>query len=264
MELISKISKGSKMDQIYISKNRQGFSIGEYVLITPITQSQKTVKTKKPYFYGIKNLEPIKINVISEVFSIIEKKANFDNIIISGSFLDKGFCFNDLDILIVTNSKIDISNIEKSIKDLIGIKLHLIVIDNKSLIEGLSTDPLYQSMLSKCVSIKRLVYNIKPKINYKILDLHLLKSKILQDNFDSLSGSEKYYYTQNMIGIYLFLKFKKVTKEMIDNKIKELFGVSKEEIKNNLMEEKEFLKKFKEIYNEAFDLIMEGIKNESK
>lgn len=252
------------MDQIYIPKNRHGFSIGDYVLITSITQPQKSAKIKKPYFYGIRNLEPLKINVISEVFSIIEKKANFDNIIISGSFLDEGFCFNDLDILIITNNKIDLSDIEKSIQILTGIKSHLILIDNKSLIEGLSTDPLYQSMLSKCISKKRLIYKINPKMNYKILDLHLLKSKLLIDNFSTLTGNEKYYYTQNMIAIYLFLKNKRVTKEMIDNKIKELFKVSKEEIKQNLIDEKEFLKKFKEIYNETFDLIMEGIKNESK
>ena len=36
MELIGRISKGSKMDQIYIPKNRIGFSAGEYVLILPI------------------------------------------------------------------------------------------------------------------------------------------------------------------------------------------------------------------------------------
>jgi len=33
MELIAKISKGSKMDQVYIPKNRIGFSAGSYVMM---------------------------------------------------------------------------------------------------------------------------------------------------------------------------------------------------------------------------------------
>ena len=41
MEIIAKISRGSKMDQVYIPKNRGGFSIGSYVILKPI-------KIKKP------------------------------------------------------------------------------------------------------------------------------------------------------------------------------------------------------------------------
>jgi hypothetical protein len=264
MELISRISKGSKMDQIYIPKNRNGFPIGDYVLITPIKNSSAVQKTRKPYFYGIKNLERIKLNTINEVFDLIEKKTESDNIIITGSFVEKGFCFNDLDILLITESKINEKIIASSIETSTGIKTHLIVIDNSSLIKGLSTDPLYQSMLSKCVSKKRLIYNIAPEINYKILDLHLFKSKLVIDTFNDLTGYEKYYYTQNMIAIYLFLKNKKVTKDEIVYEIEKQFNLNKEEIKENNIEKKEFLKKYKEIYNKTFDLIMENIKNDTK
>ena len=49
MEIISKISKGTKMDQIYIPKNRPGLDIGTYVKIIPI--EEKIIK--RPYFYNI-------------------------------------------------------------------------------------------------------------------------------------------------------------------------------------------------------------------
>ena len=103
MELIGRISKGSKMDQVYIPKNRSGMNTGEYVLIMPLRKSIEGRKKSpfKPYFYNLKSVEPIKLHIIEEIFSMIEKEANAENIIITGSFLEPGFKFNDIDILII-------------------------------------------------------------------------------------------------------------------------------------------------------------------
>ena len=49
MEIIGKISKGTNMDQIYISKQRDGMPIGEYVLIKPITIDEKILRKWKEY-----------------------------------------------------------------------------------------------------------------------------------------------------------------------------------------------------------------------
>ncbi|MBS3079365.1 hypothetical protein J4218_04540 [Candidatus Pacearchaeota archaeon] len=271
MELIGKITKGSKIDQIYLPKKRIGFSIGNYVRITPLDISIETVKRNKPYFYNIEDIEPIKLRISEEIFNIIDKEVENKNIIITGSFLDYGFNFNDLDILIIGNMLSDaeekqiIGIIEEKIKNNIGIKPHIILIDNKSLIKGLSTDPLYQSMLSRCVSKERIIYKIEPeknKINYKILDLHLLKSKVVIDTFDSLTGEEKYYYLQNLVSIYLFLKLGRISKEKVEKKIKELFKSDKKSLKQNLVDKKEFLKNYKELYKETFNLIMGGVKKQ--
>jgi len=265
MEIIAKISKGSNMDQIYIPKNRTGFPIGNYVIVTPVMSSLNSKKIEKLYFYGLKSLEPIKLTVIKEIFNIIDKKMeNYGNIIVTGSFLEKGFGFNDIDILIISEEKANIEIVKEYIVNQIGIKPHIILIDNKSLIEGLSTDPLYLSMLSRCISKKRLIYNVKTKINYKLLDLQLLKSKIVIDNFDILSGNEKYYYLQNIIAIKLFLESKKVSKDSINKIIENLFKMSKDKIKQNLIDKKEFIEKYKQIYNKTFKHIMEHIGHESK
>jgi len=259
MELVGKISKGTRMDQIYIPKNRAGFNGGEYVLILPLS-SQNIKKEKfKLFFYGISNLEKIKLRLIEEIFNLIGKNADFENIIITGSFLERGFCFNDIDILLVSGKKGDYENIKGKIEDNFGIKAHFLILNNKELASGLSSEPLYEMMLSKCISLKRISLNVKRKINYKILDLALLKSKTLIDNFKILNGNEKYYLVLNMISILLFVQGRKLSKEIINREIEKLFSIKISEIKNNFVDIK-FLKRYKQIYNKTFNKIMENIK----
>jgi len=260
MEIISRVSKGSKMDQIYIPKNRIGLSIGTYVKIKPV---QKIKLSKKLYYHNLNYLEPLKTKTIQEITSIINNY-NPQNIIITGSFLEKGFNFNDIDILIINDKNINQKQIKSKIENQIGIKTHLIQISNKTLIKGLSTDPLYNLMLNKCVSKKRLIYKIKYKINYKILDLHLIKSKTLLNNFNILNGNEKYYLTRNLISIMQFLNKDKITKEKVDKEIEKTFNIKIQDLKHNILNKEKFLKKYKKLYEKTFNKIMKGIKNGSK
>ena len=258
MEIISRISKGSKMDQVYIPKNRSGFDIGSYVILKPI---EKKKIVEKPYFYNIKHIEPIKLEIIKEIMDIINKNYNYENIIFTGSFLDEGFNFNDIDIILISENK---SNIKKIIEEKTGIKIHILLLNNKTLMKGLETDPIYQMMLSKCISKKRLIYKINYKINYRILDLHLLKSKTLIENFNILNGNEKYYLTRNLVSIFLYIKGKNVSKLIVDREIKKSFNVDIKEIKQNLLNKDKFLKKYEKIYEKTFNDIMKGVKNGSK
>lgn len=260
MEIVGRISKGSKMDQIYIPKNRVGFSSGEYVIISSIIGKKEQEKKPSLCFYGVKNLEPIKIRIIEEIISLIEKKIMPENIIITGSFLDNGFGFNDIDILLINEDKINTELITKEIQN-DGIKPHILVLNMKTLSSGLSSEPIYNLMLSKYVSKKRLIFNTKRKINYRILDLGLLKSKTLIDNFDSLNGNEKYYFVLNMISILLFIQGKKLSKDMANKEIENLFNVKIKEIKENLVKQ-DFLKKYKEVFNKTFNLVLDNIKHD--
>src|SRR3989344_5321367 len=99
MEIISRISKGSKMDQIYISKNRFGLNIGAYVTVKPLETPKENIKNL--YFRKANDLEPIKIEIIKKIFQMIDKHSKkLENIIITGSFLEKGFKFRDIDVII--------------------------------------------------------------------------------------------------------------------------------------------------------------------
>lgn len=263
MEMVAKVSKGSKMDQVYIPKHRNGFNIGSYVILKPI-ETKNFIE--KPYFYNIKYIEPIKLDIINEIMNIIDKIAdNYENIIVTGSFLDRGFNFNDVDLIIISGDKLNIKYIKSSVEKRIGIETHIMLLDNRSLTEGLSTDPLYRMMLSRCIAKRRFIYEIKYKIDYKILDLHLLKSKVLIDNFDILDGNEKYYLVRNMIAITLHLRQKKVDKEKVDKEILKVFNLKDiKEIKQNMLEKNIFLKKYKVVYKKTFNKIMESIKHGSK
>lgn len=262
-EIIGKISKGSKMDQIYIPKNRVGFSAGEYVLILPIKErleegGEKGRKRPKLNFYGIKKIEPLKMRIIESIIETINKKVNLENIIITGSFLEKGFRFNDIDLLLIDEEKVNTQIIKEEIENITGIKTHIIMLSNKTLAYGLSTDPLYNLMLSKCVSLKKVIFNIKRSINYKILDLNLLKSKTLIDNFNILNGEEKYYLTLNMVSILLFIQDKKLSKEIVNNEIEKQFSIKISDLNRNLIKNG-FIKKYEEIFNKTFNLIMDNI-----
>lgn len=265
MEIIAKISKGSKMDQIYIPKNRNMLKIGEYVIIRPLSTEKEKTKDSKLHFYGLKNLEPLKLSIINEIIKTTNKYLKYDNLIVTGSFFEEGFNFNDLDLIIISENQPDINEIKKSLNLNLGINVDLIALNQKSLTRGLETDPLYQAMLSKCISTKRLSPIKKNKINYKLLDMHLLKSKPLFENFDILNGNEKYYSIRNLIAINLFLKKEKITIDKINKKIGLLFNVkSINEIKQNMINKKVFLDEYKKIYAETYSKILEGIKNESK
>ena len=263
MEIIGKVSRGSKMDQVYIPKNRIGLGIGSYVVVKPL-EEKKSIE--KLYFYGIKNIAPLKLEIIKEIISIIEKDLeSYDNLIITGSFLDEGFHFSDIDIIVVAETNISISLIKKNIEGKIGIKAHILILSSKELTKGLETDPFYQMMLSRCVAKRRFVYKTKRTIEYKLLDLHLLKSKILIDNFDILNGNEKYDLVRNMMVIYLYLRGKKLSKELVDKEINRSFDLKDiSELKQNLINKKSFLIKYKLIYGKTFAKILRGIERGAK
>lgn len=264
--IIGRISRGSKMDQIYLPKRRIGFIPGEYVIISPLVNplGEKELSIKLN-FYGLKKLEPVKVNLIEEIVKRIRNKVNVDNIIFTGSFLEKGFRFNDIDILLISESEksIEISLIKKEIEEFSGIKPHLICLSNKTLSSGLSNDPLYNLMLSKCVSLNKIIFNVKRKINYKLLDLNLLKSKNLIENFNMLNGDEKYYLTLNMVSILMFIQNKKLSKEIVEKEIEKLFDIKINDLKGNIIEES-FILKYKEIFNKTFSLVLDNIKGEER
>jgi hypothetical protein len=258
MDIIAKISKGSKMDQIYLPKNRSGLATGQYVMITPL-ENKLPRKEFKPCFYNLVNLEPIKLELIKEIFNIVQE-INPENIIITGSFLEKGFKFNDIDILIINEEKIDANKLKNRLENSIGIKTHIIHLSYKNIVLGLSSDPLYSMMLSRCVSKNKLIFKLKKDIDYKLLDFQLLKSKSLIENFDILNGTEKYYLTLNMVSILLFIQNSKLSKEAVDSTIEKEFNININEIRENTLEKVRFIKRYNRMYNKTFNLIMENIK----
>lgn len=264
MEIIGKISKGSKMDQVYISKNRTGFNIGNYVIIRLIEEKEEVKPSEKLYFYGIKNLEPIKLEMINKILRIINQSYNScENIFITGSFLDKGFQFNDIDIIIIGGNKINGELIKENVEKKTGIKVHILALNNKELTASLKVDPTWKLMLNKCISKKRFLVSPEKKVDYKYLDAQMIKSKILIENFDFLNGNEKYKLIRNVVSIYLFIKDKKISESNIDKEIKEKLETEPEELKNNFLDKK-ILTKYKNFYSKLEEEIIKNAAKQEK
>ena len=275
MELMAKVSKGSQMDQIYLPKNRIGFEIGNYVIIKPL---EKEKPLENLYFYDVKNINSLKLEVVRKIISVIEENLkDYENIIIVGSFLDEGFNFKDIDIIIITEQKPK-KEIEKIIKEKLKIEIQIIFFNKDSFKEALEIDPIWRLMLNRCISKKRLLPLPTRKLKYKYLDAQLIKSKRLIENFDYLTGREKYKLVRNLIAIYLFIKNKKISEENLENGIKKNLNTNAEDIKNNLIKEnsgkifinsssgksqikEDFVKKYKNFYH---NLEEEIIKNAAK
>lgn len=254
MELIARVSKGSAMDQIYLPKQRHGLPAGSYVLITPALQEKKT---QEPVLYGIKKVEPLKIEIAKRIFSLIEKRVECRNTIITGSFVKQGFRFRDIDVLIVSEEKkVNEKELAEQIEQEIGVKIHALVLTDKELALGVARDPLYTLMVSKCIAKKRFVYHLQKRIiKPQLLDLHLLKSKFVFYNLDFILGDDLYYLTRNMVAIALFLRGR-VSAEQVERRIEQIFDSSEEKIRRKEIGKRVFLKKYKEFYNATFESIL--------
>ena len=269
MEIVSRISKGSKMDQIYIPKNRAGLNIGDYVIVRLISlEEQEQLKKQgenlmKSFLYGINKIEPIKIEVISRIFGILAK-FQFENVIITGSFLEKGFNFNDIDLMLISKEQDHGKKeaIESQIVNLIGIKPHILMLSKKTLISGLETDPIYESMISRCISRERIVFNYKRQILPRLLDLQLLKSKDLIKNYQEYNGKEKEYLVKNLVSISLFLEGKRIKQDEIARKIKAELKTRLEEIRENTAG-KEFERNYEKLYKETFNKILKEVEKQN-
>lgn len=245
------------MDQIYLPKVRPpGFAVGDCVEIIATTQQNISF-----YTHHVSRLEPLKSIIKDEILNYFE---HMDNTFITGSFLEEGFNFQDIDVVVLgeTGSK---NSWPDYFTQKLGVPVQIINIDRKSLQQGLEQDPLFQMMMSKYLARKREIFRYKTVVNYKLLDLHLLKSKTMMENFEVLTGKEKYKLVRNLLAIDLFLKEKKLDKEIVENEMEGVFGKgTPEKLKENMTEKNIFLPKFRKKYEEVFQIILKGIQHESQ
>jgi len=254
VRLIKKVSKGTRFNQIYLQKNEAGFGPGETVVISPITD---IIDQELPIFeYNIK-LSSLKKEIVKKIFKIIDDLGSYGNILITGSFLDEGFNFEDMDIVII-DPKINKEKVENSIKEM-GILPHLILIDSKSFDRGIKKEPLFRLMVDRFVSIKRTIFREEKDINYRLLDANLFHSKNLIDAYEILSIKERKKLLRDFISIKLFAEDKEVTLNNVKKEADNLFG--KDVIKelfyygNNEAKTK-FISKFKKEFNVLQNKVM--------
>src|SRR3989344_2374930 len=128
-ELVKKISKGTRFNQIYLQKSEGlGFESGKTVIIRALADA---IAKELPIFEYHVKLNSLKKEIVRTIFKIIGNNGDYGNIIITGSFLDEGFNFEDIDIVIINPAGIDKRILTTSIEQSTGINPHLIFIDMK-------------------------------------------------------------------------------------------------------------------------------------
>lgn len=220
--LIKKISKGSRFNQIYLQKNEGfGFEPGKSVIITPLDD----IIAKEPeiFEYNVK-LGSLKREIVKLVFKIVDSCGHYDNIIVTGSFLDEGFDFKDIDIIIINPVNLEKDRLKNSIEQNTGIYPHIILIDSESFNKGIKRDPLFRLMTDRYVSIKRAIIRKDREINYRLMDIYLLKNKNLIEGYDLFSINQRKKLLRDFISIKLFSENKEVTIKNIEKEINRLFG----------------------------------------
>ena len=258
--LIKRISKGARFNQIYLQKNEgAGFEPGKSVVISPL---ENIISKEPPIFeYNVK-LESLKREIVKLVFKIVDSHGHYGNIIITGSFLDEGFNFEDIDIIIINSVNIEKDEIKNTIERNTGINTHLTLIDSESFNRGIRRDPLFRLMIDRYVSTKRAIFRNDRELNYKLLDIHLLKNKNLIEGYDLFSIKQRKKLLRDFISIKLFSENKKVTIKSIEKETNMLFG--RDIIENlfyygNNEEKHKFIAKLKKEFNKLEEHILKNV-----
>lgn len=258
--IIKKISKGARFNQIYLQKNEGiGFEPGKSVVISPL--EHVIVKEPSIFEYNVK-LGSLKKEIIKMVFKMIDSEGYYDNLLITGSFLDEGFQFEDLDVVIINPRHIQKDRLKESIKQRTGIEPHLILMDAESFARGIKRDPLFRLMVDRYVSARRTLFKKGRELNYKLLDVYLLRNKNLIDGYDLFSIKQRKKLLRDFVSIKLFSENKEVTIRNIEKEINILFG--KDIIEDlfcygNNEEKHKFIMKLKKEFNKLESRILKNV-----
>lgn len=222
-----RVSRGSRYNQIYIPKEMESiFGVGDMVEVRLLSQSSSLK------YNGRFNLGEFKQDIIKQIFSVLKRIRDIEQIIIFGSFLTEEIDYHDIDIAILTNKE----NLEeKAYSELIKklpLKFHVISFKLKKLNELLEFCPITRSMFYYSVSNKNIFIPKKSILKKEhiqfllMMPQDLLKIKILNSRayFDSL---------RRLITIIQFLKNESLDPLKINLELKKLIGELYFSIKNN-------------------------------
>lgn len=263
-KLIKRISKGARFNQIYLQKNEGvDFEPGKSVIITPLDG----IISQEPslFEYNVK-LGNLKKQIVRAIFKSVESSGDYDNILITGSFLDEGFNFEDIDIVILNPKSIDKSHLKESIENGIGVEPHIILIGSESFNKGIKRDPLFSLMVAKYVSRNRAIFRKDKEINYKLLDIYLLRNKNLIDGYDLFNIKQRKKLLRDFMSIKLFSENKEITQKRIEKETESIFGKAIIEslfYYGNNEEKEKFIRKLKREYDKLERKILENVSKQA-
>ncbi len=225
------ISKGSRYNQIYIPRGmEQVFSVGDVVEV-------RLVRKKETLHYSenLKKLGKIgefKEKVVGQIFSILNKFKEIEQVILFGSFLFEKIDYHDIDLAILTNKEKLAEEAYSILIDRLPFKFHIISLKKENFRELLEFCPLTRSMFYYSVSDKKLEIPERTRINKEHLEFLLMMPEDLLKI--KVSNSRLYFDSvRKLITILRFLKKQELNPLKINLELKSLLGELYDWSRNN-------------------------------
>ncbi|MBI3035783.1 hypothetical protein HYY71_05670 [Candidatus Woesearchaeota archaeon] len=121
--------------------------------------------------------------------------------------------------------------------------------------------------MDRYVSAKRAISRKDREINYKLLDIYLLKNKNLIEGYDLFSIKQRKKLLRDFVSIKLFSENKEVTIENIEKETNRLFGrdiIESLFYYGNNEEKHKFIAKLKKEFNKLEKYILKNHENSQK
>src|SRR3989338_2777014 len=225
-----KVSRGSRYNQIYIPKNMADFfDVGDIVEIKLIEKKESLHYSKNLRELG--KLGEFKEGIIKQIFSILSRLKEIQQVFVVGSFLTEKEDYRDLDLILIGDKE---EAEERAYSALISM-------NTEKFNDILEFDPLIRSMLYYFVSSEKFDMSEKIEINKDHINFLLMMPEDLLKI--RVSGSRIYFDNlRRLICVARFIKKQDVNPLEINSSIKKLVGKDLfDKLRNNEgIEEKDF------------------------
>lgn len=258
VKFIKNVSKGSRFNQVYIPKDMENLiEVGDEVEVRLVKKSASLYYSK-----NLKKLSEFKESLIKGIFSSLNGTSSTNYIFIVGSFLTEKISYNDIDIVVIINKKIN--NFEEIVYNKLiekfNLKFHLIAIEESRFWNLLKICPLTISMFSKFVCNRPFSMEKEKLIDKKHIKFLLMMPYDLLEI--RLSNRSFFDSIRRLITIERFLKGKTLDTEDINSEIKNSMAeVIYRKIRNNEDIEDNSILALRKIIKSKLSIIERLLKN---
>ena len=236
VKFIKNVSKGSRFNQVYIPKGMENLiEVGDEVEVRLVKKGVSLYYSK-----NLKKLSEFKEILIKCIFSFFIEKFDIVMVFAVGSFLTEKVNYNDIDLVLIIDKKIN--NFEEIVYNKLiekfNLKFHLLAIEEKKFLNLLKICPLTMSMFSKFICNKPFGIEKEKLIDKKHIKFLLMMPYDLLEI--RLSSRSFFDCIRRLITIERFLKGKALDTENINSEIKNSMAEviyrkirDNEEIENN-------------------------------
>ncbi len=258
VKFIKNVSKGSRFNQVYIPKDMENLiEVGDEVEVRLVKKSSSLYYPK-----NLKKMSEFKESLIRGIFSFFIENFDIVAVFVVGSFLTEKVNYNDIDIVLVTDKKInDFEEIAyNKLIEKFNLKFHLLAIEEKKFLDLLKICPLTRSMFSKFICNKPFSIGKEKIIDKKHIKFLLMMPYDLLDI--KLSSRSFFDCIRRLITIERFLKNKNLGAEDINNEIKNSMAeVIYRKMRDNEEIENNSILALRKIIKSRLNIIEELLKN---